>query len=426
MKIAMFVFNTGNGDRRLHRQASLLASRGHQVRVYCFLDPALPTREERGGYEILRFDQRKPLTRFFDDKVMAKLKGKPKPRAEQPAEAEVVKEPVSRPLMRPCPEPPPRRLAPEASEAQRKYLRYVQRINQVWAREAALWRPQVCQAHDVDALEAAALTARECGAKLVYDSHEIWSDQPFIRTQEEVDYWTELERRYIKQADAVLTVSEPFARLLEERYQVGPITAVHNCQDLVAPITQDRRSLRERFGGRPVALYQGVLGPDRGLEELVASARYQDQVGIAIRGYGERRHALEVLAESYEHVQILAPVPSDEIVSSAAQGDFGVIPFLPTCLNHYWNTPNKLFEFMMAGLAIASADLPDLRKFIEGERIGVLFDPYCHQDTARALVELSLHPELESMGQRAYEACRRRWHWAEESKRLLELYQRLG
>ena len=53
MKIAMFVFNTGNGDRRLHRQASLLAAQGHQVRVYCFLSPPLPVREERGGYEIL-------------------------------------------------------------------------------------------------------------------------------------------------------------------------------------------------------------------------------------------------------------------------------------------------------------------------------------------------------------------------------------
>lgn len=39
MKIAMFVFNAGNGDRRLHRQASLLGGHGHQVRVYCFRSP---------------------------------------------------------------------------------------------------------------------------------------------------------------------------------------------------------------------------------------------------------------------------------------------------------------------------------------------------------------------------------------------------
>lgn len=424
MKIAMFVFNTGNGDRRLHRQASLLAGQGHELRVYCFLDPPLPTREERGGYEIHRYDQRKPLARFFDDKIMAHLKPR-KASTSEVAVLEPVEAPVSRPLQRPCPEPPPRDLPEQASEEDRRYWHYVSRINKVWAEKATEWKPDVCQAHDADALEAAFLTAQATGAKLVYDSHEIWSEQPFIRTQEAVDYWTELERRYIGKADRVITVSEPFARVLEERYGIEDVTPVHNCQDLIPPVTENRSILREHFGGRKVAIYQGVLGPDRGLEELVCSAAHQDQVAIAIRGYGERRAALEALAEPYPHVEILEPVPSDVIVPSAAEGDFGVIPFLPTCLNHYWNTPNKLFEFMMAGLPIAAADLPDLKRFIEGEKIGLLFDPYCHEDTARALVELAEHPEREEMGQRAYQACVRQYHWEAESKALLRVYQEL-
>lgn len=425
MKIAMFVFNTGNGDRRLHRQATLLADQGHLVRVYCFLDPPLPAREDRGGYEIHRLDQRKPVARFFDDQIMARLKPKKKATAAERPEEEVVP-PLSRPLTRPCPEPPPRDLPAQATPAERDYLAYVKRINLVWAEAATRWKPDVCQAHDADALEAAAETAARCGAKLVYDSHEIWVDQPFIRSQEAVDHWSALEAKYAPKADAVITVSEPFARVLKERYQLNSVTPVHNCQNLIPPVTRGRDSLRPRFGGRPVALYQGVLGPDRGLEELVCSAAHQDQVGIAVRGFGERRAALEELAQAYEHVEILPPVPSEKIVAHAAEGTFGVIPFLPTCLNHYWNTPNKLFEFMMAGLPIASADLPDLRKFIHGHQIGLLFDPYCFEDVARALVELSEHPELEAMGERAYRACAERYHWEEESKALLEVYQALS
>ncbi len=80
---------------------------------------------------------------------------------------------------------------------------------------------------------------------------------------------------------------------------------------------------------------------------------------------------------------------------------------------------------MMAGLPIAAADLPDLKKFIEGEQIGLLFDPYCHPDIARALVELAEHPEREQMGERAYQACVRQYHWEEESKALLKVYQNL-
>ena len=394
------------------------------MRVYCFLDPPLPVREARGGYEIHRHDQRKPVARFFDDQIMARLKPRKKAAAVE-ATVEGVVPPVSRPLQRPCPEPPPRDLPPEATPAERDYLKYVKRINGVWTEAAARWHPDVCQAHDADALEAAAETAARCEAKLIYDSHEIWVDQPFIRSQEAVDHWAALEAKYLPRADAVITVSEPFARVLEERYGLASVTPVHNCQDLIGPVVEGRDTLRERFGGRPVALYQGVLGPDRGLEELVCSAAHQERVGIAIRGYGERRGALEVLARDFAHVEILPPVPSETIVAHAAEGTFGVIPFLPTCLNHYWNTPNKLFEFMMAGLPIASADLPDLRRFIEGHRIGLMFDPYNFEDIARALVELAEHPELEAMGERAYQACAERFHWEEESKALLRVYAAL-
>lgn len=46
-KVAFFVFNTANGDLRVHRQARLLSENGYEVRIYCFLEPGLPQREER-------------------------------------------------------------------------------------------------------------------------------------------------------------------------------------------------------------------------------------------------------------------------------------------------------------------------------------------------------------------------------------------
>lgn len=104
----------------------------------------------------------------------------------------------------------------------------------------------------------------------------------------------------------------------------------------------------------------------------------------------------------------------------------GVIPFLPTCLNHYLNTPNKLFEYMLAGLPVAAADLPDLRRFVEGERIGTLFDPFSPSDIARALVELWKDPEREAKGLRAHEACKRRWNWESEGRQMLDCYKTLA
>lgn len=418
-KVAFFVFNTARSDLRVHRQARLLAENGYEVRIYCFLEPGLPQREERSGYTILREDQRSHLTRFFDDQVLRRWKRK----SAAGGPTRPLQLPPDRPARRPCPPPEPRRLPDHFLEGEEDYLGYVAKINRIWAREAGAWRPDICQAHDLDALEAAALTSEACGAALVYDTHELWTEQPFIRSQPTVDYWNALEERLIHRCQAVLTVNRPFCEVLEKKYGVK-VQALHNCQEY-RPRPPHSEALRRRAGGRPVALYQGVLGLDRGLEQLIASARHQSEVVIALRGYGPLEGALQQLAEPFEHVLVLEPCRPEEIIEKAAEADLGIIPFLPTCLNHYYNTPNKLFEYMLAGLPIAASDLPDLKRFVEGERVGVLFDPFSPEDIARATVELWRDPEREERARRAHEACRVRYNWEVEGRTLLDCYTML-
>lgn len=80
---------------------------------------------------------------------------------------------------------------------------------------------------------------------------------------------------------------------------------------------------------------------------------------------------------------------------------------------------------MLAGLPIAAADLPDLKRFVEGEELGILFDPFSPQDIARALLELWRDPQREARGTRAHEACRLRYNWETEGKTLLDCYTML-
>lgn len=421
MKVALFVFNHANADLRTHRQAHLLAQNGYEVRVYCFLEPGLPQREQRGGYLICREDQRSQLTRFFDDQIMRKLKPSKPPRAET---GELPKMPPDQPPVRPCPEPPPRQLPKDFLPGEEEYLAYVARINAVWTREATAWKPDICHAQDLDALQAAYDTAQAVKARLILDSHELWTDQPFIRSQATVDYWDALEARLVPHCQAVMTVSRPFAEVLQKRLQ-REVLVLHNCQEY-QPLPPRSTALQELARGRPVALYQGVFGIDRGLEQLVASAQYQKEVVVALRGFGSAQAGLEHLAQGLDNVLLLERCPPEQMIEKAAEADMGVIPFLPTCLNHYLNTPNKMFEYMLAGLPISAADLPDLRHFVETEQMGNLFDPFSPRDIARALVELWNDPEREAKGSRAHAACKRRWNWECEGRQLLECYQTLA
>ena len=414
MKVAMFVNNTGNGDLRVHRQASLLARNGFEVRLFCFLEPGLPEKEERAGYTIVREDQRPRLTRFFDDRLLARFRRRaPAEVLQAPAEVEL---PPDREPVRPCPPPPPRRLAPSSPAPVREHRKYVETLNGIWADAARRWKPDVCHAHDADTLAAAG----SVGVALVYDAHELWSEQPFICDQESVDYWNRLEGEWIRKAACVFTVNRPLADVLFERYGVRAIP-LHNCQSL-----QPRPAAALRTGP-PVALYQGVFAPDRGLEELLAASAHLGDVVVAVRGFGEREAALRELASRYKlPVQFWPAVPAHGIVAAAAEADVAVIPFLPTCLNHYLSTPNKLFEAMMAGVPIAGSDIPELRSFVLERGLGVLFDPYSPRDIARALRELCWNPERRALGDAARSLAEREFHWDHEGGKLLTAYQELA
>ncbi|HXE73635.1 MAG TPA: glycosyltransferase family 4 protein, partial [Candidatus Nitrosotenuis sp.] len=237
MKVAMFVFNPCTRDARVDREAATLAAAGHQVRVYAYLEPGLPAREERQGYTILRLDQRHPLQRLVDDRVLRPLKDlrrKP-PKEAPPALPPVDVDRPAAPLGPSSPPPPPRRLAERASPEERRHWEYISRINALWARAAGEWGPEVCHAHDLDTLEAAAEASRRCRARLVYDAHELWSEQPFVNSREAVEYWNSLESRLIGRADAVITVNEPLAQQLRRLYGVDRVIPVMNCQRLESP-----------------------------------------------------------------------------------------------------------------------------------------------------------------------------------------------
>ena len=416
--MAMFVFNNGHHDQRVHKEAQALGRAGFEVRVYCFLTPGLPFSEQREGYLLLREDQRSHAARVFDDKVMAPLKklggsGKPAPPPEAPARLPM---PPDRPPSRPCPRPT-RDLAESASPGERDHWRYIARINRVWAERAESWKPDLVQAHDLDALEAAALLGGKLGVPVIYDTHELWSEQPFINSRESVAYWDALERRLIGSAAAVMTINEPLAEILGERYGVSGVLALHNCQE--------QQPLAPRASNEmPVALYQGAYVPHRGCEELIAAAAKLRHVRIAFRGFGSSEQALREL-DADGRVLWWEAVPGPEVVRAAAQADIGLIPFLPTCLNHYYSTPNKLFEYMSAGLAIAGSDIPEVSRFVGDYKLGRLFDPYSPGDIAEALDGLALSGELDAMKSRAREAAETRWNWEREVQGYVSLVERL-
>ena|GEM_PF-1285563 len=232
-------------------------------------------------------------------------------------------------------------------------------------------------ANDWPALVVAAAWKIESGAKLIYDTHEFATLEFDERAWWRVVYKpfvTQLERAYIREADDVITVGPSLARALEAQY--GLLKRV-----LVIRNTPNRIELSETSNTRwPLrVLYHGAVLPDRGLEALIDSLpMWHEAHQVTIRGDGSqgyiRKLQQQVAAVGCERqVTFESAVRPEEVMPLAARtADLGVhFTPLDTEQRHF-SLPNKLFEYVGAGLAVAVSPGADLKRVVERHGFGVV------------------------------------------------------
>jgi glycosyltransferase involved in cell wall biosynthesis len=144
-----------------------------------------------------------------------------------------------------------------------------------------------------------------------------------------------------------------------------------------------------------MVLYQGGVGPSRNLEPVIRAMAVVPRAVFVIRGpgidfYGPQylRLATEVGAEG--RVYCLPAVPSARVVAEARAADVGLWTLLGNAgLNFRYSLPNKVFEYLAAGIPLLGADLPEVRKIVNGYRVGVCFDPDDPNSIAAAINRLA-------------------------------------
>ena len=144
---------------------------------------------------------------------------------------------------------------------------------------------------------------------------------------------------------------------------------------------------------------------------------------MTIRGLGPLEPELRALAG--DRVRFAEPAPPDAMVDGLAGFDIGIVPYQPTSLNNELCLPNKLFEYLTAGLAVAASDLPELGRVVRETGAGRTFDPGDAGSVAEALGELAEPAALAEARRRAHEAATGPYSWGRQRDVLLELYESL-
>lgn len=295
---------------------------------------------------------------------------------------------------------------------------------------ASKYAPRVFVANDLPMLPVASELAQRCGAKLVYDSHELYSEQEF--TERDKRRWAEIEAKYIGACDVVITVNQSIATELEQRYGVSDVKVIYNAERTSQKPVASRR-LHEVFDlqlEKKIVLLQGGLSAGRNLETLVDAMRYvqNPSVVLVVLGDGILLRSLQKMARQEGltgRVYFHAAVPQNELLALTAAADAGVIPYQATCLNNRYCTPNKLFEFIAVGLPVLATDLPEIRRFVEGQQIGLVGDTGSPRKLA-ALIDGFFSDDHRFATWKANVAvARQRICWELEEKKLVQIYEAL-
>jgi glycogen(starch) synthase len=284
--------------------------------------------------------------------------------------------------------------AGRTSAAPLRELRGIYRLVRLIVRTRALvkggttiGRTDVVHANDLDTLPAAAKLARDLHSRLVYDAHELYTDFDPDPPRLANALLARLERRLARRADAVVTVSEPIADELRSRLGVEPIVVLN------APELDPREPPEVEPGGPLRAVYQGAFGTGRPLEDLLEAVRLAPDVLLTLRVNRAARERLQrALPDDVRpRVDVREPVSPGDVISALHGHHVGVLFDRPVTRNAELSAPNKLFEYLMAGLAVVAPESPGLR-WVRDEQLGELFTAGSPVSFAATLQGLAANP----------------------------------
>jgi glycosyltransferase involved in cell wall biosynthesis/SAM-dependent methyltransferase len=290
-------------------------------------------------------------------------------------------------------------------------------------------------ANDLPVLPAAAVAAAQTGAALVYDAHELFPEIGYY-SAEQRDLYSAVEADLIKDCALVTTINRSIAEEMARRYDITVPAVILNApagtsaSGVMPPDGALRLQLKIPAEKR-ILLYQGGLALYRNLENLVAAMGMVQSENIVLVMMGPDaglREALEAIAresgEIERRVQFCDAVPQRELLAYTAGADVGIVPYPAVDLNSRYCTPNKLFEYIVAGVPILANDLPELRKFVQDNGFGQVHSlegPAAIAAAIDAIFRCDLRPYRDRLAARRDEFA-----WEAQAKRLVELYRPLA
>ncbi|MCF8232070.1 MAG: glycosyltransferase [Bacteroidales bacterium] len=290
-------------------------------------------------------------------------------------------------------------------------------------------RSQLLVANDLDTLLATWLASRLKGNPVVYDSHEYYCGTPELVSRPFVQsIWRHIERRIFPKLQDVITVNDSIADLYEKEYgkKLHVVRNIPRKQNLEVSETRKDLGLPEN---KSILLLQGAgINIDRGVEELVEAMRFvADHTILVIVGSGD---VIDILKKNVndlgleEKIRFIPKVPFQKLKAYTANADFGLTVDKDTNINYRYSLPNKLFDYIHAGIPVIASRLTEIEKIITRYNIGTFIENHDPGHIAEVLNNAVKDKEQQATWKQNLAKAKKELVWENEEITLQQIYEK--
>lgn len=277
----------------------------------------------------------------------------------------------------------------------------------------------IITSNDLDTLLACFLASKLKRRRLIYDSHELFTEVPeLIDRPASRKVWLALEQWLLPKLTTAYTVNHSLARIFSEKYNV-PFATIRN-----VPF---RKEGAPKLTGEKIILYQGALNLGRGIDLMIDAMKHLPDYQLWIVGRGDVETDLRAQAESFPEGQIVFHgfIPMEKLAELTTRAGVGLSLEEDMGANYHFASPNKVYDYLQARIPVIVADLPEMRAVVEEFGCGLILET--EERTASSLAtkitRLFEEPGLWASFSKAADMAAENLIWEHEQQLLLDLYR---
>lgn len=289
--------------------------------------------------------------------------------------------------------------------------------------------PDIVHAHDLICLPTGRYVADMCDAKLVFDAHELEVHRhpplPFLQKK----FVAYTEKKYASKADAVITVGEHIAKILEKDLNRSDLHVLFNSPIIKKSSHNIRDDLKLSPSVRLI-IYVGKVTPGRGVEDILAILPSLPDVHFATIGPCDPRvkakvnNLARILGVS-NRFDLLPPVHYQNVVEYIKGADMGITVAELTALSYKLSMPNKLFEMSFANIPILASDFVEIGEYLQTYGNGKTIDFEQTETNIYNISKFLANKDKYKLSEKKYKEIEEKYSWNVQKEKLSSIYNEL-